>query len=207
MRPITRSTLPTLAVLVAAFGFLSGCATVFGPEKQVLSLDSDPPGATASWNGQTAATPGAMVVSRKTEEVRLRFEKPGYASCLLRLEKNKSGLYWANLAWIPAGLVAGFYTATGGRSETSWSGLGNALVGAAVGGAAAPLLAMGIDVLTGHAYEHEPEKVLVGLAPAPDGKSEKTAAEPTCTLRKIEPRKPSDPAFAASLGSKAPDGR
>lgn len=175
---------------VASTVALSGCATVVGGKRQALPLDSDPPEATATWSGQRVVTPGALVVPRKTEGIRIRFEKPGYATCALTLEREKRGAYWINLALIPVGIVAGGAIGNAAHEPDHWFDFSGVALGAVLGGVILPLGAMGLDKGTGAAYEQRPEKVIVALAPAREGEVEPLAgAEPACALaRKATPR-------------------
>lgn len=182
---------------VASTLALSGCATVVGGKRQVLPLDSDPPEATATWSGQRVVTPGALVVPRKTEGIRIRFEKPGFAACAVTLEREKRGSYWINLALIPAGIVAGGAIGNAAHEPDHWFDFSGVALGAALGGVILPLGAMGLDKGSGAAYEQRPEKVTVALAPAREGAEDALpGAEPACAVaRKATTRsdRPSTP--------------
>lgn len=174
------------AALGAGLLALSGCGTVLNGTRQAIPIASDPPGATASWNGQAVETPGSLVVRRTDEDVLLRFEKAGYLPCIVRLERHKNGAFWANLAWIPAGIAAG--AAIGANSTSRNDGFQafqNAGTGAVVGTAVVMLGAMGVDVATGGGNTFRPGSVTVVLKRLEGGEGALPEAppgrEPACS--------------------------
>lgn len=176
-----------IAVLCTALAsqvLVSGCASLGNEKRQTLPVDSDPPEATASWDGQAVTTPGAIVVHRKARHASIRFEKPGYETCTVELTRKHDGAYWSNLALIPAGLLLGGAI---GYSTTShkgfFSGWEEAIVGGVLGGAVVPLAGMLIDSGNGRGYEQRPAKLEVVLARLEPGRGvAPSGSEPRCAL-------------------------
>jgi len=185
-----------IAILCAALAsqvVVSACASLGNEKRQTLPLDSDPPEATASWDGQAVTTPGAIVVHRKAQNASIRFEKPGYQACTVELTRKHDGAFWSNLALIPAGLLVGgaigYSTAS---HKGAFSGWEEAIVGGVLGGAVVPLAGMLIDSGNGRGYEQKPARLKVALARlAPGHGVAPPGSEPRCALS-TEPKKPLD---------------
>ena len=130
------------ALLPLALG--TGCATVLHGSHQKVPVETDPPGATASADGQTITTPGVLKLERRRKIVVVIVEKEGYISRRLALSRREWGLERTNWAF---GLV-------GGTLTSSFAGV-----------VALPLVAVGIDYATGAAYRLEPSKIVLRLEP------------------------------------------
>ncbi len=181
----------SLPLLLASTLFLTGCASVLGSKRQAIPLASDPPGASATWNGQEVVTPGSLVVPRKADGIRIRFARPGYTACAVTLERNSRGAYWANMALIPVGIVGGALVGHSAYQGGGWFDVTGGIVGAVVGGVGLPLAAMGVDKASGAAYRHDPGKLTVLLTrSAPDGPMPAPGEEPACVLAGKEKARP-----------------
>jgi hypothetical protein len=132
----------------------SGCATFANGRHQKLRVETNPPTAKVSVQGTQRTkggplqfeTPGEIVLHRKEKQVTLRIEKDGYEPEEVTLKRNPSG-------WTPFG-------------GASWLGFGvlmRKFFGKAAYGAICLGITVGIDLLTGAAYQLDPATVSVTL--------------------------------------------
>ena len=166
MRPANLLPLLLLPILT------TGCATVLHGTRQDVRVETEPPGATASVEGQTITTPGVLELRRREKAQEVLIEKYGYVSRRVALSRKTSGLVWANFAFIPVGAAAG--AAVGGSTTNDWDFFEKAANGGLAGGLILPAAAFGIDFATGAAYKLDPPTILVRLEPAGEaGKPDK----------------------------------
>lgn len=138
MRPLRL--LPLLLLTCLA----TGCATVIHGVHQDVRVETDPPGATASADGQTITTPGVLKINRQSKTFEIFVEKEGYVSLRVPLTRRYAGPYQAN--W--------FFGLIGGAVTKSYAGV-----------LALPVAAVGVDIATGAAYRIEPSKIFLRLEP------------------------------------------
>ena len=72
-----------------------------------MRVETDPPGATASADGQKVFTPGVLKLHRKQKTLEVLFEKEGYVSWRVTLTRSGPDLVQTNWA---LGLVGGATT-------------------------------------------------------------------------------------------------
>lgn len=98
--------------LVALILLLSACATVKHGPRQLVTISSDPPGATATIEpgGQRVATPAEVELDRKND-YRVRFELAGHATRELVLGRDQSAAMAGNA---PIGMIGFAVDATTG---------------------------------------------------------------------------------------------
>ncbi len=171
--------------MAGALAVLSGCASLGNRKLQELPVASDPPGATASWDGQSVTTPGTLVVPRKAKNLVIRFEREGHRSCVVALERDTDHAVWANLAFIPVGMLVGGAIGYSGASKNGvFAGWGEAILGGVLGGVLVPSLPIAIDLGNGRGYEQNPAKVRVALTPTEPGRDLASPPEnaPPCSF-------------------------
>lgn len=157
MRPL-RLLLPLLFTCLA-----TGCATVFHGVHQDVRVETEPPGATASVNGQTITTPGVLNLRRREKTLEVLVEKEGYVSRRVTLTRKDSGLIWANMGFLPIGIAAG--ASIGASNASGWNVFDRMGTGGIVGGVTLPLAAIGLDHATGAAYKLDPPTIVLRLEP------------------------------------------
>ncbi len=200
-------------ILAAPLLLTAGCATIVSGTRQKIDVVTDPPGATASVGPQTVTTPGVLRLPRRSKEIGILVEKPGYATCSVSLKRKQGALTFLNLLGIPAGAAAG--TAIGGASATGLAVLGAGAVGFTAGAVLVPAAALAVDYGTGAAYRLEPERVEITLEAAepeasdPEdgiGNPNSPQPPPACVLETPKARpleetsQPTSSADAAGLG-------
>ena len=84
---------PLAIVLVLA---LAGCATIIHGSTQDIRVSSQPSGAVVRVNGMATTTPGVLKLERKGLHT-LVFEKSGYRSVEVRLNKTVDGWLFGNI--------------------------------------------------------------------------------------------------------------
>jgi hypothetical protein len=84
------------AAMVAAVVF-SGCATVTRGTKDVLVIETDPPGATVTVAGRTGSTPTSFKLSRKFEGT-VQISKDGYEPVTIQVNSRPSTAGGAGMA-------------------------------------------------------------------------------------------------------------
>ena len=137
-----------LIVGVAAVG---GCASLHhGGGAQRTTVASDPPGARLFINGRPAGiTPVDVALRRRDRDVVLRFEKDGYDTTEMPLDRSLSAWLWGNVAWLSAGM-----SLTEGNYDT-WDDVHDLAWGSAT--------TFGVDLLTGAAFKF-PRQVTATLS-------------------------------------------
>jgi hypothetical protein len=93
------------AVMIASTLALPGCLTIRRGSTQIVPVDSNPHGARVRVepNGQTFTTPQEVVLARRYTQT-LTFEKEGFESKTVVIERKASSGLWPNGVWIhPAG--------------------------------------------------------------------------------------------------------
>ncbi len=143
----------------------TGCATVFQGTRQDVFVDTEPQGAMASAGGRTITTPGVLKLPRKEKNLEVLVEKEGYVPRRVALKRKDSGLFWANMGFIPAGVAAG--AAVGSTTTNTWAVFENSAWGSIAGGVILPAATMGVDLATGAAYKLDPPTIILRLEPAP----------------------------------------
>jgi hypothetical protein len=149
------------------FGLTTGCATVVHGVHQEIRVETDPPGATASAEGQTITTPGALRLHRSAKDLEVVVEKEGYVTRRVALSRKTSGAVWGNLGFIPFGAAAGAAIgSTTTKDSSKWfSELEGGTYGVFVGGLVAPAAAIAVDYATGGAYKLDPPTIVLRLEP------------------------------------------
>jgi hypothetical protein len=140
---------------------LTSCATIKSGRDEVIAVDSDPSGATATikCNGNistSGTTPAKLTIARKADGCRVNVEKIGMKPQSIELERGFNRTYWINfipVAGFPLGTVAAF----AGSSETLAVGL---ITVGIVGG-----VGLIVDRITGAMYDHNPNVIKVTLQP------------------------------------------
>jgi hypothetical protein len=197
--PVRRATFFVLAVPLFA---ATGCATVVHGTRQKIEVTTDPPGAMASAGDQKVTTPRAFRLPRRSKEIVILVEKPGYATCHVSLKRKQGALTFFNLVGIPAGAAAGGAIAEATTSATGWAALGAGLGGLALGAVLVPAAAFAIDYGTGAAFSLEPARVEVELAA-----TETAAGGSADALEAVESKRPPPPCTARKPGTPSqPDG-
>ena len=144
----------------------SGCASLFykapdlrGSLLQTVEVTSDPPGATVWRDGiHAGVTPAKIKIRRKAPAGALVLEKPGHERLTFPLKRRPSAAVWTNLVW-PA-LALSPHTGSRGLADAPLSRSGQVTLAFVL-----PAVAVGVDMLSGAAYEFPP-RVHVVLKPA-----------------------------------------
>ncbi|HUP49149.1 MAG TPA: hypothetical protein VNA04_10210 [Thermoanaerobaculia bacterium] len=143
--------------LPLAFLLLAGCGTVIHRADQPVFVDSRPPGATATvvCGGGirvSGTTPARLAIPRRGRACQLRVESPGYETARLELDRQFSGGFWGNFGVMGAlGLGVLLAEPSDASLPAAW--------GASAIGAGGFL----IDRLTGRAWSHDPEEIIIDL--------------------------------------------
>ena len=156
-----------LLTALLVLGFATGCATVVHGVHQEVWVETDPPGANASAEGQTVTTPGALRLHRSAKDLEVVVEKEGYVTRRIPLTRKVSGAVWGNLGFLPVGVAAG--AAIGAettKNNGKWfSELEGGMSGGLIGGLVAPAAAIAVDYATGGAYKLDPPTIILRLEP------------------------------------------
>lgn len=147
----------TALLLVASL--LSSCATIRNGRDEVIAVDSDPSGATATIKcneniSASGTTPANLTIARKADGCRINVEKSGMKAQSIEVERGFNPAYWMNfisLSGLPLGTTAAFM----GSSEA----LAVALITVGIAGGVALI----VDRVTGAMYNHSPRVVKVTL--------------------------------------------
>jgi hypothetical protein len=146
----------------------SGCATIVRGPSQSLPVTSDPSGAVvdlrcAGAEPRAAVTPATFHIPRKATECTVSVSAAGHHPAELALERQRSGLLWANFA--PAAVYGSLVLAVvallwpmGWSPELELDSVDLALVALTGGG-------MLIDRGTGAMYKQAPDRIDVTLTP------------------------------------------
>jgi hypothetical protein len=166
---VKETTMKHLRLLTAllVLGFATGCATVVHGVHQDVWVETEPPGATASADGQTITTPGALRLHRSANDLEVVVEKEGYVTRRVPLTRRTSGAVWGNLGFIPFGVAAGAAIgSTSTKDSTKWfSEIEGGTYGGLIGGLVAPAAAIAVDYATGGAYKLDPPTIILRLEP------------------------------------------
>jgi hypothetical protein len=139
---------------IAGLLFLSGCATLAHGRFQHVDISSEPSGALVyRGNMLLGVTPLRPKFSRRESRLVLRFEKTGYQSVTVPLERGKS-------AWLAADLAMG-------PMQMANQGIASDAERAAMV-IIAPSILLGVDLATGAAFAL-PSRVSVVLSPLVPG--------------------------------------
>lgn len=152
-----------LASALLPLALSTGCATILHGTRQEVFVDTDPPGATATAGDQTITTPGTLKLERKEKNLEVLVQKKGYVSRRVKLTRKDSGLFWANMGFIPVGYAAGVSLAS--TTTNSWSVFENMWWGGVAGSVVLPAATMGVDLATGAAYKLDPPTIVLRLEP------------------------------------------
>src|SRR3954452_9802574 len=82
---------------------LSSCATITHGRGEVISVESNPSGATATIRcagniSASGTTPARLTIPRKADGCNVNIEKSGMQTRNVELERGFSAAYWTNLA-------------------------------------------------------------------------------------------------------------
>jgi hypothetical protein len=141
---------------------LSSCATMTRGRDEVISVDSNPPGAKATivCAGNISAsgtTPARLTIPRKADLCNVDVEQSGMVTQKVSIERGFNGAYWCN--FLPTlGLPAYVFSVGpfGGSDSTAYGWLAFGLAGAA---------GLIVDRVTGAMYDHKPSVIKVTLQP------------------------------------------
>jgi len=141
---------------------LTSCATITRGTNEVISVDSNPSGATATIkcaNNITASgtTPAKITIPRKADDCHLDVANSGMKTQTLKLERGFNGSFWANFIPASALPITVIYVFLGDGSDATGSTL--AVVGL-LGG-----IGFLVDRFTGAMYDHNPHVIKVTLQP------------------------------------------
>jgi len=141
---------------------LSSCATMTHGRDEVISVESDPSGATATIRcagniSATGTTPAHLKIPRKADACNVNIEKSGMKTQNVQIERGFTAVYWLNFAptlGLPVYVISeGIW----GSSSTANGWLIVSLAGAA---------GLVVDRLTGAMYDHDPHVINVTLQPS-----------------------------------------
>jgi hypothetical protein len=147
--------------LLLVVSLLSSCATISHGRDEVISVESDPPGANATIRcaGNVSAngtTPARLTILRKADGCSVNIEKSGMQAKRVGLERGFTGAYWLNFApmiGFPIYILSkGFFAS--GSGVVGWLALGLAGAGGLL-----------VDRATGAIYDHDPKVIKVTLQP------------------------------------------
>ena len=152
-----------VAALLLTGCLLTSCATITRGRHEIISVDSNPSGATATILcagnvSATGTTPARLTIPRNADLCRVEVEKSGMKAEKLQLARGVNFSYWMNT--IPAlGLPYALLKPLNFR-KTEASTTAELFIG--FGGAASFV----VDRLTGAMYDHSPNVIKVTLQPA-----------------------------------------
>jgi hypothetical protein len=148
--------------LLLTGSFLSSCATITRGRDEVISVESNPPGASVTIQcdrGVSAAgvTPAHLTIPRKADLCRVNVEKSGMKAQTVPIERGFNASYWLNF---PSTLGLPIYVFAVGPFGGS-NGTGVAWLAFGLAGAAGLL----VDRVNGAMYDHDPKVIKVTLQP------------------------------------------
>jgi len=143
---------------------LTSCATVTRGPNETITVDSNPPGATATIVcannvSATGTTPARLTIPRKADLCRVDVEKSGMQTQKIQLQRGMNGRFWMNFiygAGVPIGALLAF------RGNSSETGAGGVI---ALGALALIVTGFIVDHSTGAKYDHDPNVIKVTLQP------------------------------------------
>jgi hypothetical protein len=151
----------TLALLLIGC-ILSSCATITHGRDEVISVESNPSGATATIRcagniSASGTTPARLTIPRKADGCNVNVEKSGMKTRNVELERGLAPAYWLNFA-PTSGLP--IYILSKGIIYSSDSGSPGWLIVGVIGAAG-----FIVDRVTGAMYDHDPHVIKVTLQP------------------------------------------
>ncbi len=155
---------PRLAPLLAATFLATGCATAFLRSNDELKVVTDPPGATARAGDTSVITPGVLKIPRRKEPVVVRVEKEGFASREVTVGWSRSGVVWANVVGVSAGVAVGAVTSFWG-SVANDDNARSAAVSSVLVGAAITAAGLAMDLSSSKKYSLERDDLVLRLEP------------------------------------------
>jgi hypothetical protein len=140
---------------------LSSCATITHGRDEVIGVESNPSGATATIRcagniSASGTTPARLTIPRKADGCNVNIEMSGRKTQNVQIERGFTGAYWMNFA-PTVGLPVYIFSAGIGGSDSTAAGW---LVAGVIG--AAGVL---VDRVTGAMYDHDPHVINVTLEP------------------------------------------
>lgn len=152
-----------LVLLVTVFLF-SSCATVTRGRNEVISVDSNPAGATATITcagdiSATGITPARLTIPRRADGCSVHVEKSGTKAESIVIERGFNSSYWLNFIIPAAGITVAAV------DSLSFVGYDRNKANTALGVAAAGAAGFVVDRVTGAMYDHNPHVIKVTLQP------------------------------------------
>jgi len=143
---------------------LTSCATVTRGRDEIITVDSNPPGANATIVcadnvSASGTTPARLTIPRKADACRVEIEKSGMQTQKIQLQRGMNGRFWMNFifaAGVPIGAILAF------RGNESGVGDGGVV---ALGALAFIITGFIVDHATGAKYDHDPNVIKVTLQP------------------------------------------
>jgi hypothetical protein len=102
-------------LLAVALFAMSGCATIFGDSKDVITINSNDPSAKISINGNVVGKGSAQYALTRGREATITASKPGCDDRSVQSEKRIVGATWLNVFFWPGFIVD---IATGSYQKT-----------------------------------------------------------------------------------------
>ncbi len=95
-------------LVLPMLGFTMGCATIVHGNRQNVTVNSKPQGASVRINGLKGTTPFSASLARNEDYV-VTVKKPGYKEEQIQINKSFSGLsIIGNILWLLVGVVIDF---------------------------------------------------------------------------------------------------
>jgi len=143
---------------------LTSCATVTRGRDEVITVDSNPPGANATITcannvSANGTTPTRLTIPRNAQHCSVDVGKNGMQTQKIDLERGINGRYWMNFIYasgIPIGAIMAF-----GGNDTEGAAGGVIAVGSVILGIGGFI----VDRATGAMYDHNPSVIKVTLQP------------------------------------------
>ena len=103
-------TLRLVVVLVLCLSLVvSGCATIFSSDPEIINVTSDPPGAKFQYGPFSGTTPSSITVPRKALGSFATFRKEGYEEKTVPVVTGTQGVIWWGILFWPS-LIIDFVT-------------------------------------------------------------------------------------------------
>lgn len=142
--------------------FLSSCATMTRGRDEVISVDSNPSGASvtilcAGNISASGTTPARLTIPRKADLCRVDVAQSGMATQKLQIERGFNASYWMNFIptlGFPVAALESLWPRGPSSTTDGWIAVG--LFGAA---------GLIVDRVTGAMYDHDPKVIKVTLQP------------------------------------------
>ncbi len=143
---------------------LCSCATITRGPDEVITVDSNPSGASATIAcagniSATGMTPARLTLPRIAEKCRLQIVKPGMHTESVDLERGFNSHYWMNFTFAAGVPIGGVLLYAGNHTQE------NAGRTIAVGSILVGITGLIVDRATGSMYDHNPNVVKVTLQP------------------------------------------